>query len=305
MKQIFCIAALMCIVAFQANAQNETPKQKCDRIVKAADDDPTNWQKQWEAGRTLLDKESEYYNQEKALTYYERLYKVATGVTVSVPDSVLNEAVMFLMIGSNTTGDIDKVKYYSSEMIRLDRLQNKGEETSSSIMARTWTAMYNLIDADYVSSLADIETMQKNLKRLNYTGIENTEVMQMMVFESYFSKYKEQMQNKLLEITFDGKKYVLISTNGWNVEQPFIGWMDQGLTDDDNEGLDEAKLFYREDGTIDDDVHGEMSFSFYWNANDNAVAAGDKNNTRLITVTPEQRQKMIDAYKAYIKNKKQ
>lgn len=302
MKQIFCIAALMCIVAFQVNAQNETPKQKCDRIVKAANDDPSNWQKQWEAARVLLDKDQEYYDQEKAMSYYERIYKIGTGVTISVPDSIINEAVAILMIGANTTGDINKVKYYSNEMIRLDRLQNNGSETSSSIMARTWTAMYNLIEADYAASLADVETMQKDLKRLNYTGVENTEVMQMMVFESYFSNYKKQMQNKLLEVTFDGKKYVLISTNNWTVEQPFIGWMENGLMDD-GEGLDEVRLFYCEDGNVTDDVHGQLSFSFYWQGENNTVATGDENNTRLITVTPEQRQKMIDAYKAYISKK--
>lgn len=303
MKQLFCIVALMCVVAFQANAQNETPKQKCERIVKAANDDPSNWQKQLEAGHVLLEKDQEYYDQEKALSYYERLYKIATGVSVNVPDSVINEAVMFLMIGANTTGDINKVKYYSNEMIRLDRLQNNGEETSSSIMARTWTAMYNLIGQDYATSLADVETMQKDLKRLNYTGVENTEVMQMMVFESYFCNYRKQMQHKLLEITFDNKKYILIGTNNWNVEQPFIGWMEKAMMDDE-EGLDEARLFYCEDGSVSDDVHGEMSFSFYWKGENNTVATGDQNNTRLITVTPEQRQKMIDAYKAYIKKNK-
>ena len=302
MKKFITFVALICAIALQVNAQMETPMQKCDRIVKTANDDPTNWKKQLDAGHTLLDKEQIYYNIEKAMTFYERIHKMAVGADTNIPDSVVNEVVIWLMMCANNTGDAEKVKFYCNEMIRHDMLQNR-KESSMSIMARTWTAIYNMIDEDYATALADIETIQKNLRNLNYSGVENTEVMKTMLFESYLAQYRTYMQDKLLEATINGKKYVLIATNIWNVEQPFVGWEEKAMmTDDDN--IEEKRVFYGEDGRVYDDLHGQMSFSFDWQEITHAVTPKEETNTRLITVSPAERKKMIDAYKAYLKTKK-
>lgn len=302
MKKFITVVALMCAVAFQANAQMETPMQKCDRIVKTANDDPTNWKKQLDAGHTLLEKEQIYYNMEKAMTFYERIHKMAVGADTNIPDSVVNEVIVSLMLCSSNQGDVDKMKFYCNEMIRHDLLQHR-KETSMSIMARSWTAMLEMIDQDYATALADIERIQRTLKDLKYGGVEHTEVMKTILFESYLAQYRKQMQDKLMEVTIDGKKYILIGTNIWNVEQPFVGWEEKAMMDED-ESIEEKRVFYGEDGRVYDELHGQISFSFDWQEKDRAVKPREDANTRLITVSPAERKKMVDAYKAYLKNKK-
>ena len=63
-------------------------------------------------------------------------------------------------------------------------------------------------------------------------------------------------------------------------------------------------VFYGEDGRVHDDIHGQVVFNFNWSEAQKAVVKSEDTNTRLITVTPEQRQKYVEAYKKYISSKK-
>ena len=83
---------------------------------------------------------------------------------------------------------------------------------------------------------------------------------------------------------------------------PLMGWMG-GVDDDGNdEKANELKLFYGEDGKVYDDMHGEMNYSF--NFTKDGFVPQEGYNVRMITVTPEQRQKMVDAYHNYMKKYK-
>jgi hypothetical protein len=62
------------------------------------------------------------------------------------------------------------------------------------------------------------------------------------------------------------------------------------------------KLLYGEDGKVYDDMHGEMNYSF--NYTKDGFVPQEGYNVRMITVTPEQRQKMVDAYHSYMKKHK-
>ena len=135
----------------------------------------------------------------------------------------------------------------------------------------------------------------------NISGIENTDITTAMAFESVLSTYKKMFGDKLIEITFDGKKYIIIASKDWNIEKPLMGWMGSF---DDNSGDDnnKPKLMYGEDGKVYDDIHGEMSFSYKWDKKNGIVPQEDA-NARLITVTAEQRQKMVEAYHKYLNKK--
>ena len=50
-----------------------------------------------------------------------------------------------------------------------------------------------------------------------------------------------------------------------------------------------------------DDLHGQFIFNFNWSEKDKAVVKSEDTNTRLITVTPERRQQMVEAYRKYLK----
>ena len=97
-----------------------------------------------------------------------------------------------------------------------------------------------------------------------------------------------------MEVIIDGKPYVLIAEGLWNVEQPFMGWLA-----DAPEG--KTPVFLGEDGRVYDDLHGQILFNYNWSEKDKGVVKSEDTNTRLITVTPEQRQRYVEAYKNYLK----
>ena len=59
-------------------------------------------------------------------------------------------------------------------------------------------------------------------------------------------------------------------------------------------------LVYGEDGVVYDKLHGkQMEGSFF--CNKDGVVSKENTNTRLITVTPERRQQLVEAYHDYMK----
>ena len=81
MKKIILFAAFVCFAALNVNAQTEEPESKIEkmlRLTKTANENPTDWKAQLEAGHFLLDKENGMYNQSQAEKYYERIYHLAT-----------------------------------------------------------------------------------------------------------------------------------------------------------------------------------------------------------------------------------
>ena len=70
------------------------------------------------------------------------------------------------------------------------------------------------------------------------------------------------------------------------------------VTDRDHETL----YYCCDDGTVTDDLHGQIIFSFY--ADKDGVKPQDDTNVRLITVTPERRKQLVEAYRKYMKKSK-
>jgi len=100
MKRMMVMAALVCIVALNVNAQTEETEskgQKFFRLTKEADDNPTDWKAQLEAGHFLLDKENGIYNQSQAAKFYERIFHLATDYNKEIPDSIIRETGITLM----------------------------------------------------------------------------------------------------------------------------------------------------------------------------------------------------------------
>jgi len=82
--------------------------------------------------------------------------------------------------------------------------------------------------------------------------------------------------------------------NEWNIEKPFMGW---------KKDTDQESLYYCcDDGKITDELHGQMEFNF--NYDKDGVMPKEGANARLITVTPEHRQQLVEAYRKYMKKAK-
>ena len=297
-------AAFCCAMTTVVNAQTAETESSMDkylRLSKEADENPTNWQAQLEVGHILLDKESGVYNQSRAARYYERIYQQAAGFNKEVPDSVFFESVVMLMTVASEKKDLKKALFYIDELMRAEKA---GIDINKDyVISYGWMGVvYNLMNGDAVKALWHMLDMRKLAAAEKKTGIEYSDPMTVILYENLLSEYSKTFGDKLPELTLDGKKYVVIAMNKWNVEMPLMGWMG-GLNDDgDGERGNRLKLLYGEDEKVYDDIHGEMNYSF--NFNKDGIVPQEGYNVHMITVTPEQRQKMVDAYHSYMKKHK-
>ena len=295
----FCCA--MTTVVNAQTAETESSMDKYLRLSKEADENPTNWQAQLEVGHMLLDKESSLYNQSRAARYYERIYQQAAGFNKEVPDSVFLESVVTLMTVATDKKDIRKALFYIDELMRAEKT---GMDVSKDYVF-TCSAMgtvFNLMNGDAAKALWYMLNMRKLAAADKKTGIDYSDPMTVVLYENLLSEYRKTFGDKLPEFTLDGKKYIVIAMNKWNVEMPLMGWLGGVGDDGDDERAKGLKLLYGEDGKVYDDVHGEMNYSF--NYNKDGFVPQEGFNVRMITVTPEQRQKMVDAYHSYMKKHK-
>ena len=295
----FCCA--MTTVVNAQTAETESNMDKYLRLSKEADENPTNWQAQLEVGHMLLDKESSLYNQSRAAKYYERIYQQAAGFNKEVPDSVFRESVVMLMTVASDKKDLRKALFYTDELMRAEKIGmdiNKDYVITCGMMG----IVLNLINGDAAKALCHMLDMRKLATADKKAGIDYSDPMTVMLYENLLSEYRKSFGDKLPELTLDGKKYIIIAMNQWNVEMPLMGWFGGVGDDGDDERAEVLKLFYGEDGKVYDDMHGEMNYGFNY-SKDGFVPKEDY-NVRMITPTPEQRQKMVDAYHSYMKKHK-
>ena len=291
----FCCA--MTTVVNAQTTESESKIEKYLRLSKEADENPTNWQAQLEVGHMLLDKENSFYNMSRAAKYYERIYQQTVGVNKEVPDSVFFESVVILMSVASEKKDVNKVLFYIDELMRADKIGiniNRDYVISYNVMG----IVFNLMNNDAAKALCNILDARKLLTADKKAGLEYSDPMAVILYENLLSEYRKSYGDKLTELTLDGKKYVIIAVNKWNVEMPLMGWLG-GVGDEDDNKL---KLLYGEDGKVYDNIHGEMNYSF--NYTKDGFVPKEGHNVRMITPTPEQRQKMIAAYRSYMKKHK-
>ena len=304
MNKIIMAAIFCCAMTTVVNAQTAEPESNMDkylRLSKEADENLTNWQAQLEVGHMLLDKESGVYNQSRAARYYERIYQQAAGFNKEVPDSVFFESVVALMTMASEKKDVKKALFYIDELMRAEKM---GVDVNRDyVITCGWMGVvYNLMNGDAAKALLYMLDMRKLATAEKKPGIDYSDPMTVLLYENLLSEYRKTFGDRLPEFTLDGKKYIVIAMNKWNVEMPLMGWMG-GVGDDGNDEIaNELKLFYGEDGKVYDDMHGEMNYSF--NFTKDGFVPQEGYNVRMITVTPEQRQKMVDAYHNYMKKHK-
>ena len=293
-KMIGVALMLMCAVTLQVSGQNanETLRQKYDRMEKDADANPTDWQKQYAVAQMLIQKDSELHDQEKANKFYERIYHLVSDINDVVPDSVYNEGCYILMLNAMNKSDIEKTVFYAEELIRHAKLKND-MQNSFYIGANALMAPIMIMLERSAGGLDKLLELRKNIEERNYNGLENTDAMLAFFYDQTYSEYREWVSDKLMEINIEGKPYVLIAMGDWNVGQPFMGW---SVDKPDNK-----VVLVDENLKVYDDLHGAMQFNFNWDEKTTSIVKTENTTVRLITVTPERRQQMVEAYKKYLK----
>lgn len=294
-------AVLCCFISVNAQTtETESNSERYLRLSKEADENPSDWKAQMEVVHILTDKNSGFYNQHRATRYLERIYHTATDYNKEVPDSVLRVSLITLITLAFDKKDLDKTLFYIDE---LKHAKKVGVEISNEdiICQDVMGFTLHLVKNDALQALSNTMDMRQRLTENKMPGIEYSDVMTAMLFDNVFRQYQKMFGDKLLEITLDGKKYIFIALRKWNIEKPLMGWMGDMNGDDDDEDY-ESTLAYGEDGKVYDELNGQLEFSFFYNKD--GVVPKENTNTRLISVTPEQRQQMVEAYHSYLKKHK-
>ena len=293
-KKLFWAALMvMCALGLNMNGQNanETLRQKYERLVKEADANPADWQKQYDVAQMLIDKNSELHDQDEAGKYYERIYHIAADINPVVPDSVFYESSYVLSLIAMNKRDIQASVLYAEELNRYAALKND-TQNSYPILATTAAAPLLLMEERAAGATDKIVMLRKMIQSRNIAGVENTDVMLAVFYDQVMNDYREWVSDKLMEITIDGKPYVLLAMGYWNVEKPFMGWTPE---------VSGAKpVFIDKDMKVYDDLHGAMQFNFNWDDASHSIVKSPDTTARLITVTPERRQQMVEAYRNYL-----
>ena len=296
MKKIIVLALFACIAAMNVNAQTEGTESKTEkmlRLTKVADENPADWKAQLEAGHFLLDKENGMANLSQAGKYFERIYHLATDYNKEIPDSVFREAGTMLLTVATNEKNIDKALFYIDEMIHAQKVGvDVPNEYLNTILCPGM--LFSMINEDFVKSLSYTMDLRERLTKDNTPGIEYTDAFTALVFEGLMEKYRNMFGDKIMELTFDDQKYYIISMNDWNIEKPLMGWMQEV------EGS--PTLLYGEDGKVYDDKNVTMEYSFFYDKKE--VKPQEGANARLITVTPERRKQLVEAYRHYMKKAK-
>lgn len=295
MRKYVLLAVLACITALSVNAQTKNAESKADRyfrMSKVADENPTNWKAQLEVGHILLDKEGGFYNQSRAARYYERIYHIASDVNKEIPDSVIRETDWVLMTLAVGKGDIERALFYIDEMKHANSV-GVGIEDSYLNLSDMYGLTCCMGKEDYIKALSYLKDLRDRVTQRHLPGIEHTDLTTAMLLEEVFELEKAVFGDKLMELTIDGKKYIVVSMGEWDIEKPFIGWSAT------KEGS--LTLFYGEDGKVYDNLHGEMNYSFF--CNKDGIVPHEESNARLITVTPEHRQQMVKAYHNFMEKR--
>lgn len=298
MKKLLTLLLLLAgLTANAKTAKTETLADSVSRLSKAVEKNPDDWQSQFELARIFLTEGSEFYNAEKATKCYDQIFRYATDLNPAVPDSVAMESGLVLMANAINANDLNKSFSYITAMRHLCQSRESINDTYLAALD-VWGYTLNVAIDRASKALADLIDIRDIATRKNLPGIEYTDVATAMLYDMVLDEYKARFGDKLIETTIDGRKYILIALGDWNIEKPF-----GGLFGDSDSDTEEKKptLFFDEDGKVRDDIHGAMSFSFRFDK-DRIVPAQDA-NARMITVTPEHRQQMVEAYRAY-KNKK-
>jgi hypothetical protein len=309
MRKIFVMAVFACFAAMNVCAQTEGTESKNEemlRLTKAADENPTDWKAQFDAGMFLVNKGTEMYNPAQAEKYFERLFHLAMDLKKEVPDSVIPAAGMMLAGIAAGKEDLDRALFYIDAIRHAEKMGVRvGEDDGYSYLFDMWGAMYSMAKDEDERSLYYMTELRNHLTKDKKQGIEHTDYMTAMLYDKLMSKYMDMFGDKLIELTIDGKKYIALSWEEWNIEKPLMGWEKWMKERDQTEG-DQKSLYYCcDDGKVTDDLHFEVKYSFYLNTDTKYdVKLDDATNVRLITVTPEQRQKMVDAYHSYMKKHK-
>ena len=311
-KILMTLAAVLCcaMTTTVVNAQEaESPIKEGERLAKAADDAPQDWQKQYDAAEFYLNDSNGSPNTILAEKYATRALEIAKSQTEK-RDTILGKSFELMSALGMYNKNVDQMLGSYDQAIRayVDELgyQNAAIPPRIAFLASLkWllhsSGGYAYGDADAVKTLREAFILNGQLPEgQRAEGMEDAETIYALSHEMLMAEHKQQMKDKVWLWTdqADGKTYTILAFDDWTLEQP-TGLMATLFVDNQN-GKKESDFKY---GLVLMDEQGNIAerkpTAFVWNVNfdqqGNAYRLSDKTNLRVVGITSEKRQQIINA----------
>ena len=303
---LMAAVALICMT-LNVSAQQETNvlKQKGEKLAKDADTEPQNWHKQCDAARFFLSVEDTTQRQKFAQRALEIAQKMQVKKDTILPLSLELIAGCYL-IKKDYMQMLNAYDMVIRAYIDEFGYQNKLIPPIIAYIA-CWKNMMNMIgmyafgDVESIRHLREAYILNSQLPEgQRAVGLEESETIYALAQETLLMEHRNRMKDKVWQWynPEDGKLYTILAFDDWTLEQPegFLATM--FARDRDEKKKEEMKhglILMDEEGKVREMLHGEFTSSIFCNYHNEKFAIDEKSSIRLKTVTPEERQKMIEA----------
>ena len=317
-KILMTLAAVLCctMTATVVNAQEaESSFQKRERLVKAADDAPQDWKKQYDAAEFYLNEDNGTPNPILAEKYATRALEIAKSQTEK-RDTILGMSYELMSIVGMYNKNYDQMIGCYDQAIRayVDELgyQNAAIPPRIAFLASMkWllhsSGAYAYGDADAVKTLREAFILNNQLPEgQRAQGMEDAETIYALSHEMLMAEHKQQMKDKVWLWTdqADGKTYTILAFDDWTVEQ-LTGFLATMYFDNQNgkkaPDLKRGLVLMDEQGNVTERKPTEFVWNVNFNQKDNTYRLTDKTNLRVAKITSEKRQQIIDAFHKFEK----
>ncbi|MBR5394428.1 MAG: hypothetical protein IK144_05000 [Bacteroidaceae bacterium] len=305
MKRMLTAAVALICMTLNVPAQQATGsiKQQGEKLAKAADADPKNWRKQFDAADFFLNLE----DTTQSGKYIQRALEIAQKMEVK-KDTILPKSLELLAGYYMAKGDyVQGINTYDKALgACIDEFGYENKLVPpriANIACNKWLMymlnMYALGDVDCIKNLREAFNLNNQLPEgQRATGLEEAETMYALAQELLLLEHQRKMKDKVWQWynPEDGKLYTILAFNNWTLEQP-EGLIAEMFSFDENkkEEMKHGLILMDEQGKVREMVHGELSWNIYWRCLNDKFSLGEKSSLRLATVTPERRQEMIEA----------
>ena len=315
MKRVLTIVALMCAVALQANAQ-ESPEEalkNAEAQAKLADENPTNGKMQYQAATAFLNENfGDKIDVDRALSYAERALKIAQEQTAP-QDTLMGLTCQSLAMIYMKKQDLVKslayyemaVKAFEQELGMFDPVTNGLKLIYGYFLGTVDpTRAFSVVsDAFKNNSMAQVDKRIQNIDEAN--------IMSELALESLINQQTQIYRYAVPQITYDGKRQLIVQVPTWNIERPLVGWMQQNYLEDEEDDAtpQDDIILCDENGQFTvipyaDKSEIKLNFSFrYYPSSPNQLTV-NPDDARLWFFNPEFFKKLLTMYREFKASKK-
>ena len=312
---VFCCAMTVTEVNAQ---QTESPAEKGERLAKAADAAPKDWQKQYDAAEFFLSPSGGSPDVAQAEKYATRALEIAKSQVVK-RDTILGKSLELMAgLGINKNNLEQFIGYYD-QAIRayVDELGYKNAAIPPRIAffaSYKWMlysmGRYGYGAAEAVRSLREALWLNEQLPEgQRAQGMDESETVLALSYEMLMVEQAKLMNDKVWQWSdkATGKTYTVLAFHSWTLEQP-AGFMATLFLDmqsgKDESGFQRGFVLMDEQGNITERPATDVTWNVNFNQKGIAFRLQDSTNLRVVSIPADKRQQIVDAFRKFEKKRR-